>query len=122
MSGRQLQLFLLKEQIEDLLRPGHVEVIPDGRLGSLEPGARQRLRCLDPLDDSHLGLFSRFLLGSLEVGDWPPRLFCIQVRMEVFIGRYLRQEVVDGVEIRQPVDALGDSGEATVSEFCQVPL
>jgi hypothetical protein len=56
MSGRKLQLFLLEEQVEDLPHLGHIEVILNGRLGSLESGARQRLRHLGPLDDGHLGL------------------------------------------------------------------
>jgi len=95
MSSRKLQLFLLEEQVEDLLRLGYIEVIADGRLGSLEPGARQRLKRLGPLNDSHLVLIGRFLIGGLEVVDRPLRLLCIQIRMETFVSRYLRQEVAD---------------------------
>ena len=81
VPGRELALLLLEEQVEDLLHLGDVEVVADHCLGAFDLGARQRLRRLGPLDDRHLGLIGRFLLGSLEVGDQLPRLLCIQIRM-----------------------------------------
>ena len=80
VPGRELELLLLEEQIEYLLRLGDVEVIADRRLGAFDPGARQRLRCLGPLDNRHIGLIGRFFLGGLEVGNRLPRLFCIHIR------------------------------------------
>ena len=56
VSGRQLELLFFEEQVEDLLCLGHVEVVFDGRLRSLEPRSRQRLGCLCPLNHRHIGL------------------------------------------------------------------
>ena len=89
MSGRQLQLFFLEEQVEYLLRLGDVEVISDLGFWLLEPGAGQGLGGPGPLDNRHLGLIGRFFLCSVEVRYRSARSFCIKIRVKALIGRYL---------------------------------